>query len=69
MNMNPEFLQRFIQNLFLLPKIGQGSALRLALYFTDNKKLAEAFTKILLEVKGKVKLCKICFNTFRIWRI
>lgn len=63
MSMYPESLQRLIQNLSLLPGIGQKSATRLALYLIkDNRELAESLAKSLLEVKEKVKLCKICFN-------
>ncbi len=61
--MYPESLQRLIKYLSLLPGIGQKSATRLALYLIkDNRDLAESLAKSLLEVKEKVKLCKICFN-------
>jgi len=61
--MYPESLQRLIQQLSLLPGIGQKSATRLALYLIkDNRELAEDLAKSLLDVKEKVRLCKICFN-------
>lgn len=61
--MYPESLQRLIKHLSMLPGIGQKSATRLALYLVrDNKDLAEAIAKSLMEVKEKVRFCKICFN-------
>ena len=47
----------------MLPGIGQKSATRLAMYLIkDNRELAENLALTLLEVKEKVRLCKICFN-------
>lgn len=61
--MYPESLQRLIRYLSQLPGIGQKSATRLALYLIrDNRELAEALAKALLEVKEKVRFCRICFN-------
>jgi len=61
--MYPESLQRLIRYFSLLPGIGQKSATRLALYLIrDNRELAETLARSLLEVKEKVKFCKICFN-------
>ncbi|RLB12694.1 MAG: recombination protein RecR [Deltaproteobacteria bacterium] len=61
--MYPESLQRLIRHLSLLPGIGQKSATRLALYLIrDNRELAETLARDLIEVKEKVRFCKICFN-------
>jgi recombination protein RecR len=61
--MYPESLNRLIKHLSMLPGIGQKSATRLAMYLIkDNRELAEALALTLLEVKEKVRLCKICFN-------
>ncbi len=61
--MYPESLNRLIKNLSMLPGIGQKSATRLAMYLIkDNRELAEKLALNLLEVKEKVRLCKICFN-------
>ena len=61
--MYPESLQRLIRHLSMLPGIGQKSATRLALYLVrDNRELAESIAKSLLEVREKVRFCKICFN-------
>jgi len=61
--MYPESLQRLIKLFCMLPGIGEKSATRLAMYLIkDNKELAKALAVALLEVKEKVRLCKICFN-------
>ena len=61
--MYPESLNRLIKQLSMLPGIGQKSATRLAMYLIkDNRELAENLALTLLEVKEKVRLCKICFN-------
>ncbi len=61
--MYPESLQRLIRLLSMFPGIGEKSATRLAMYLVkDNKELAKDLAVALLEVKEKVRLCKICFN-------
>ncbi len=59
----PASLQKLIKNLSSLPGIGQRSATRIALYLVkENRELAEKLARSLLEVKEKVRLCKVCFN-------
>lgn len=56
-------ISRLIQELKKLPGIGEKTASRLALYILrSSQEDAEALAQAVLEVKEKIRLCRICFN-------
>ncbi|MBU1101032.1 MAG: recombination mediator RecR [Bacteroidetes bacterium] len=58
-----EPLQKAIEELSKLPSVGKKSAQRLALFIlkTDEDKVKN-LVNALLELKTKIRFCKICFN-------
>lgn len=59
----PEALERLIQELKKLPGIGRVSAERLAFFLLSQpEERALALSRILAEVKQKIRLCEICFH-------
>lgn len=58
-----EPIERLIEYFRALPGVGKKTAQRYAFFVIENdKSKAENFAKAILEVKEKVKLCKVCGN-------
>ena len=63
MDIYPKSLENLINQFTRLPGIGQKSAVRVALYIMKNQEgLAPDLARSLLEVKEKVRFCRVCFN-------
>lgn len=58
-----EPIERLIEYFRSLPGVGKKTAQRYAFYIIENNRdKAENFAKAIVEVKDKVKLCKVCGN-------
>lgn len=58
-----EPIERLIEYFRSLPGVGKKTAQRYAFFVIENNRdKAENFAKAILEVKDKVKLCKVCGN-------
>lgn len=63
MSLYPESLNKLIEEFQKLPTIGRKSAERLAMAIVDNDlDSVKEFSQSLIEVKEKIKYCKICGN-------
>ncbi|MDD7464420.1 MAG: recombination mediator RecR [Anaerococcus sp.] len=63
MSLYPESLNKLIEEFQKLPTIGRKSAERLAMAIVDNDlDSVKEFSQSLIEVKEKIKHCKICGN-------
>jgi recombination protein RecR len=59
----PESLEELIRELSKLPTIGRKTAERLASYILNqDMEAAERLSRAILEVKKRIKRCKICYN-------
>ncbi|MBX3381708.1 MAG: recombination mediator RecR [Phycisphaeraceae bacterium] len=59
----PAAVERLIEEFSKLPGIGRKSAERLAFYILKNDEAtASAFARAILDVKQKIKHCRICWN-------
>mgnify|MGYP001044451163 CR=1 FL=1 len=59
----PEPIERLIEHFTKLPGIGKKTATRLAFYILNSKEsYITEFSKSLLDVKERIRLCSICFN-------
>lgn len=59
----PKSIRNLIDSLKKLPSVGEKSAERMALsILEEDKDQVEFFAKSLLDVKNKIKKCKICNN-------
>jgi len=57
----PEALKKLIQNIGLLPGIGEKTATRIALFLMQsNKHFVEDFRKNLQDINDKVSYCENC---------
>lgn len=58
-----ESLQVLVDEFSKLPQIGRKTALRLAMYLIRQPRIeVERFSKALLEIKDRIRFCKICCN-------
>jgi recombination protein RecR len=56
-------VERLINELSKLPGVGKKTAARLALYILrSSKEDAQALARSILQVKERIRLCRICFN-------
>jgi len=59
----PKSMQRLVSSLERLPGVGPKSATRLAFYFmTSPVSFSNELTSAIVELKQKLKFCKICFH-------
>jgi recombination protein RecR len=58
----PSSIQRLIKNFSKLPGVGEKTAERLAMHILRmSPKEAETFSRSIMEVKEKIRLCSMCF--------
>jgi len=63
MNKYPKVIDELINNLKKLPGIGEKTAIRLVFYLLNsNNNYVNSLANSILNLKKKIKLCKICFN-------
>ncbi len=63
MNKYPRVIEELINNLKKLPGIGEKTAIRLVFYLLNsNNSYVNSLANSILNLKRKIKLCKICFN-------
>jgi recombination protein RecR len=63
MSIFPASLEKLIQQLSMLPGIGQKSATRVALYILKkDRELAENLAESILQVKKSIRFCSRCHN-------
>ncbi len=56
-------LEALIEEFSKLPQVGRKTAQRLAMYITRQpKEEVEKFSKALIDVKNKLRFCKVCCN-------
>ncbi len=63
MSSYPPTLLRLIKQFARLPGVGEKTATRLALHILDiSRQEAASLSQSILDVKGKIKLCSVCFG-------
>ncbi len=63
MGYSSETLEKLVRAFASLPGIGEKSAQRIALFLlTDGRDTADNLSRIILELKEKVRNCSICYN-------